>query len=86
MRVISNSKFRFVPFNGNIKGVPSELLEHPKSFVGYNVAGNGERECLKTAKIGQSAAKGSDYLVQGSTTKDLSPVGLKRVRSAGILV
>lgn len=36
---------------------PGELLEPPKSLRDYNVAGNGKRECLKTLRIGQSAAK-----------------------------
>ena len=37
---------------------PIELLETPKSFIGYNVIMRMDmRECLKTIKIGQSAAK-----------------------------
>lgn len=36
---------------------PRELLGHPESRMGYNVVGNDERECLKTMRIGQSAAK-----------------------------
>lgn len=34
-----------------------ELLEHPESLKYYNVTGNGERECLKNFRIGQSACK-----------------------------
>lgn len=58
-----------VPYNSNIISAFGELLGTPDSPFDYNVVGNDERESLKTKGIGQSAAKGPDYLVQGSTTR-----------------
>jgi hypothetical protein len=37
----------------------SKLLETHESLFGYNVIREGERECFKTNKIWQSAAKPS---------------------------
>lgn len=56
-----------------------ELLGTPESLADYNVTGNGERDSLKTARIGKSAAKLSierrfnDYYVGSSDPKCPAP-------------
>lgn len=53
-----------------------ELLRTPESQNNYNVTGNGKRDSSKMFWIGQSAAK---LLLngEGSTTRELCPVGYK---------
>lgn len=57
-----------------------ELLENPKSQGNYNVARNSKRDSSKMSWIGRSAAK---HLLngEGSTTRELCPVGYKRLVS-----
>jgi len=46
-----------VPLTGNSKVNTPQIAGISLKTEGYNVTGNGERECLKTSEVGQSAAK-----------------------------
>jgi len=67
-----NHCYRPVPHGGNIMSASGELLGSPESRADHNVAGNGKRDGLKTARIGQSAAKLPKHSGEGSTTREKS--------------